>query len=81
MLEHIHVVITQMKNVEMIKEIEEIDIINAIWSLHHENFYIHFYGACWSIVNINLKRILNFVQKSCKLGDNTNSSFLDLIPK
>ena len=46
-----------------------------------DGFTIHFYRICWNIIKPDLIRMIKgFLQKE-KLGGNTNSNFLSLIPK
>ena len=40
-----------------------------------------FYIACWDIIKNDLYRMVKKAQNCTKLGGNTNSSFLALIPK
>jgi hypothetical protein len=86
-LENISIVIITEENTKLLKPIKETKILNVIWGLTSNkspslnNFSIHFYIAYWSLIKTDLKRMLQYVQKSCKLGGNTNSSFIVLIPK
>ena len=75
------------KNRELAKPIMEYKIRNAIWSLHADKvprpngFTINFYRAAWDIIKEDLKKMLNWTRKKDKIGGETNSSFLALIPK
>jgi len=42
---------------------------------------IHFYRACWDIIKIDLLRMIKTFHQKSKVGGNTNSTFLALIPK
>ena len=44
-------------------------------------FTIHFYRACWDIIKTDLLRMFKSFHQRSKVGGNTNSTFLALIPK
>jgi hypothetical protein len=46
-----------------------------------DGFTLHFYRKCWEIIKKYLICMIRFVQKTCKMGGATNTSFLALIPK
>jgi hypothetical protein len=46
-----------------------------------DGFATHFFLLCWHIIKLDLLRMIQYVQKLAKMGGNTNSSFLSLIPK
>ena len=46
-----------------------------------DGFSIHFYKSCWIIINTDLLRMVKDFQQKAKVGGNTNSTFLALIPK
>jgi hypothetical protein len=56
---------------------------SLIWIklLGSDGFTLHFYLKCWSIIKYDFIRMVNYVQKSSRMGGATNSSFLALIPK
>jgi hypothetical protein len=86
MLENIPTLIRK-KRKNLLQEIEEEEMIQAIWSLEKDKapgpdgFSIHFYRTFWNIVRSNLKRMLNHTLRKKKVGGGTNSTFLALIPK
>ena len=45
-----------------------------------DEFTTRFFTSCWPIIKINLLRMIRKSQSSSKLGGNTNSTFLALIP-
>jgi hypothetical protein len=44
-------------------------------------FSVHFYLIYWHIIQKDLDCMIQYVQKSVRMGSSTNSSFLALIPK
>jgi hypothetical protein len=50
-------------------------------ALDPDGFTIHFYRRCWSIIKYDLIRIIKYAHKSFRIGEASNSSFLDIIPK
>jgi hypothetical protein len=46
-----------------------------------DGFLTHFYQKNCSIIKHELLRMIQYVQRSTKIGGNTNSTFLALIPK
>jgi hypothetical protein len=87
MLENIPHLIFEVENEELVKEIEEGEIIKVIWGLAPDKalgpngFFIHFFRLVGVSLNLTYKCMLMHVQKKHKLGGITNSSFLALIPK
>jgi hypothetical protein len=87
MLENIPHLIFEVENEELVKTIEEGEIIKVVWGLAPDKaprpngFFIHLFSTCWCIIKSNLHHTLMHVQKKHKLGGITNSSFLALIPK
>lgn len=75
------------QNEHLCRSIYENEVIEAIWSLEPDkdlgldDFTIHFYRACWSIIKHDLLWILNWTTCKDKIGASTNSTFLALIPK
>ena len=65
----------------------EEEICNVIWSMdpdkapRPDGLPIHFYRACWDIIKIDLLRMIKTFHQKSKVGGNTNSTFLELIPK
>lgn len=66
--------------------IEE-EISNVIWDMEPDKapgpdgFSAHFYRACLKIIKSDLLRMAKAFQKKAKVGGNTKSTFLALIPK
>jgi hypothetical protein len=79
--------VSDEENMELNKEMEEEEIIDATWGLEldktssMDGFSIHYYHACWSIIKIDLRRMLSMSINKCNIRGCTNSSFLALIPK
>jgi hypothetical protein len=46
-----------------------------------KRFHRHFYKKCWSIIKFDLIRMIQYIQRSIRIGGETNWTFLDLIPK
>ena len=44
-------------------------------------FTFHFYRVCWNVIRKDLLRMVKAFKTKAKVGGNTNSTFLDLIPK
>lgn len=69
------------------KEISEEEIEAAVWSLHPnkapgpDGFTITFYRQHWQTIKKDLSRMVRNVFKNKKMGGNTKSSYLELIPK
>ena len=74
-------------NVDLVKPFFEQEVVDVIWSMEPEKspgmegFSIHFYRACWYIIKYDLLRMISAFLKKAKVGGNTNSTFLVLIPK
>jgi hypothetical protein len=87
MLEHIPHLISDEENKDLLSLIEEDEVRKVIWSLNlHKSlgsygFPISFYHNFWDIIKKDLCIMLQYAQKSYKLGGSTNSSFLDMISK
>jgi hypothetical protein len=87
LIEHIPTMITNEENSELTRPIEEDEIKNVIWSLEPnkapglDGFSISFYRYFWELIKFDMKRMLQYTQRSCKLGGSMNTSFLALIPK
>jgi hypothetical protein len=66
MLENIPEVVLAANNTNLMKPIEEREIMDAIWNLEHDKalrhdgFSISFSKAFWSLTKTELKRILHF---------------------
>jgi hypothetical protein len=64
------------------KEILEVlQQMNSDKSPGPDGFSVHLYLISWKIIKNDLVCMIQYVQKSVRMGGNTNSSFLDLIPK
>ena len=50
-------------------------------ALGPDGFTTRFFSTCWSTIKANLLRMVRKSQRCSKLGGNTNSAFLALIPK
>ena len=46
-----------------------------------DGFSIHFYRVCWNYIKFDLLRMISTFLSKAKVGRNTNSTFLALIPK
>ena len=46
-----------------------------------DGFTVRFFSTCWSIIKVDLLRMVKKSQSCNKLGGSTNSAFLALIPK
>ena len=80
-------VVNQEDNSKINHEVIEKELQEALFQLHLDKapgldgFSAHFYQKCWHIIKRDLLRIIQYVQKSAKLGGNKNSTFLALIPQ
>jgi hypothetical protein len=80
-------IINQEDNTKLNQEVTEKELHEALFQLHPDKapgldgFNAHFYKKCWHIIKRDLLRMIQYVQKSTKLGGSTNSTFLALIPK
>jgi hypothetical protein len=87
MLEHIPIVISEEDNQFITQPIEEAKVFTTIWSLGLDKapgldgFPISFYQHFWDLIKQDLLRMLQYSHRSLRLGGNTNSSFLALVPK
>jgi hypothetical protein len=87
MLEHIPTLVSREENHDLMRLISEAEIFAAIWCLEPDKapgpdgFSISFYRFFWDIIKSDLKRMLWYAHCSLRIGGNTNSSFLALIPK
>jgi hypothetical protein len=65
MLENIPACITEEENEALLREINEEEIFQAIWSLGQDKapgldgFSIHFFKSFWETIKYDLKRMLN----------------------
>jgi hypothetical protein len=86
-LSHIPSLVSRDDNADLMKLFTEEEICNVIWSMEPDKapgpdgFSIHFYRACWDIIKIDLLKMIKAFHKRAKVGGNTNSTFLALIPK
>lgn len=73
------------QNIEMCKELTEEEVVAAIWSLHldkapgPDGFTIEIYRFHWYTTRKDFLRMVKNVLK--KIGSNTKSSYLALVPK
>jgi hypothetical protein len=87
LLLNIPTVVSQEDNAKINQEVTEKELYEALFQLHPDKapgpdgFNAHFYQKCWHTIKKDLLRMIQYVQKSTKLGGNTNSTFLALIPK
>jgi hypothetical protein len=87
MLEHIPPIISDEDNRILTQPIVEAEIFFAIWSLGMDkalgldDFSISFYRHFWNLIRYDLKRMLQYTHHSLRIGGNTNSSFIALVPK
>ena len=87
LLQEILRVISKRDNEVLFREIEEQEVVNAIWDIEPnkapgpDGFSIHFYKACWPLIKFDLCKMLNWTKAKCKIGGSTNSSFLALVLK
>jgi hypothetical protein len=76
MLGNIPFIITEEDEFDLMKPINEEDILKSIWELEPHiaarpgNFSISFYKSYWSFINIDIKLIFQYVQKEDKVGSN-----------
>ena len=60
--------------------------MEVIWAMEPDKapgldgFSFHFYRACCNIIKLYLIRMVSAFHKKAKVGGNTNSTFLALIP-
>jgi hypothetical protein len=86
-LSHITSLVRRNDNSVLMKPFSEEEICNVIWSMEPgkslvpDGFTIHFYRACWYIINNDLLRTIKLFHQRDKVGGNTNSTFLALIPQ
>lgn len=87
MLEHIPLVISNEENLALTQPISEAEIFATVWSLgpnkssRPNGFSISFYRHLWEVIKYDLIRMLQYSHQTLRLGRNTNSSFLALVPK
>ena len=87
MLDSTPTLINHMENVELNKEVEEKDILEATWDLETNKasrmggFSIYFYRKLWSLTKIDLWKMIKWYLNKDKLGGSTNSYFLAPISK
>ena len=69
------------------KSFSKKEAVEVIWAMEPDKalgldgFSIHFYRLCWNIIKYDLLRMISAFLKKSKVGGNTNSTFLALIPK
>jgi len=86
-LESIPSLVSCEENLIITKEISKDKIKKVVWelapdkSLSLDGFTIYFYKWCWSIIKYDLISMIKCVHKYFRIGGESNSSFLSLIPK
>ena len=79
--------VSQEDNVGLVKIFSEKEVVDVIWAMEPDKapgpdeFSIHFYRLCWNVIEFDLLRMISSFLKKSKVGGNTNSTFLALIPK
>ena len=79
--------VSDEENGEIMMPFSEKEIIDVIWSMELDKapgpygFSFHFYTVCWNVIRKDLLRMVKAFQTKSKVGGNTNSTFLALIPK
>eukprot|EP00253_Pinus_taeda_P004529 PITA_04529 len=87
MLQHMPIKVNQEMNSKLMKEVEEEEVREAIWSLHPDKaprpdgFPISFYREYWTMIKKDLLKMIRWVMKKGKMGGFTNSTYVALIPK
>eukprot|EP00253_Pinus_taeda_P023717 PITA_23717 len=87
MLQHMSIKVNQEMNSKLMKEVEEEEVGEAIWSLHPDKapgpdgFPISFYREYWIMIKKDLLKMIRWVMKKGNMGGFTNSTYLALIPK
>eukprot|EP00253_Pinus_taeda_P008759 PITA_08759 len=86
-LNHIPSLVSVEDNADLCKPVTEEEIIKTIWSMDSDKapgpdgFTIHFYKVCWDIIKNDLQKMVRGFMSKAKVGGNTNSTYLALIPK
>ena len=86
-LSNIPSLVTQDDNVGLVKSFSEKEVVDVIWAMEPDKapgpngFSIHFYRVCWNYIKFDLLRMISAFLSKAKVGGNTNSTFLALIPK
>ena len=86
-LSNIPSLVSQEDNAGLVKIFSQKEVVDVIWAmepdkaLRPDGFTIHFYRLCWNVIKFNLLQMISSFLKKSKVGGNTNSTFLVLIPK
>jgi hypothetical protein len=87
LLQNIPQIINQEDNEKLIMLVTEANILGVLQQMNpdkapgSDGFTVHFYLLCWHMIKKDLVCMIQYVQKSARMGGSTNSSFLALIPK
>lgn len=79
--------VTLTKNIALESTIWEQKVKDVIWELEQDKdlgpdgFHISFYRLCWNTIKKGLCTVVSWSLEKQKMGGNTKSSFLSLIPK
>lgn len=85
-LSYIPHLVQDRDNEELVKPVTEEEILAALMQFEPDKdpgldgFTAHFYKKCWHIIKFDLVRMIQYVQKSARMGGATNLT-LALIPK
>jgi hypothetical protein len=86
LLENIPALINNEDIAKINQSITENELLEALQKMQPnkapgpDGFFVHFYHKCWNIIKKHLLRMVQIVQKPTRMGGNTNSTFLALIP-
>ena len=87
LLSYIPSLVSSKGNKSLLNPYTEEEINKVIWSMDPDKapgpdgFLIQFYRIYWTIIKSDLVRMIKSFQHKAKVGGNTNSTFLALIPK
>eukprot|EP00253_Pinus_taeda_P019238 PITA_19238 len=79
--------ISDEENADLCRQATEEEITKVVWAMDADKapgpdgFSIHFYKACWKIINRDLFKMISRFLEKAKVGGGTNSTCLALIPK
>jgi hypothetical protein len=80
-------IIIMIDNEVLFQKVTEEEILGVLQQMNldkatrSDGFSSHFYLIYWHIIKQYLVRMVQYVQKSTRMGGNKNSSFLSLFPK
>ena len=86
-LSNIPSLVSQEDNAGLVKIFSEKEVVDVIWAMELDKtpgpngFSIHFYRLCWNVIKFDLLQMISYFLRKSKVGGNTNSTFLALIPK